>query len=602
MKFILVILAVFVVESLMSQNAVTEYYDPWTKSKIMAEYQVNAAGEKHGWFKGYDQQGVLVNEFNFKNNLRHGVNKEYGTAYGSREILQTETYVKGVLNGPAKYYGKLDGKSIVIREGEFLNGEKEGEWLDLIAYVNYEIPEEERKDSRYVKRILYFSEGLLNQDDGVTSFIPDGEYKTFYYPSGKIRSIENYKSGLKKSDFTSFYADGKIEREAIYGENGNILFVKEYHPNEQLRYHEDLREDDYIYFEFDKNGNETRKSLTIKNNRQKKINQNKEREKLAPILLKQADSLANEKKYFEALSLLDKSYNFIKVNALHEVGVTDNLIISSGYHDKYMVYFNKTDSINKDNDQKVLEVNYLTEVLSLISKNEDFSSLSFDQYKKEFVDFWSNHLFFGNRQGVNCNEENFYTETNSQYGGSCFKRALRSSFYYNDDSYNKHRRIENYINQIYPILRNRSNIYFYNELSEIYKICSRAWGFYRNNISADEFFVTLRQLHNELNTLVDNVINIEKLTSEITLMLNEAEEKLLTKPANKKALNQALILSKTAFQEKDKQTVNDALVNLLNIKSVLAILMNENNPVDKSQIKSISNAESLEQIKSILEI
>lgn len=588
--------------SVFSQKVVKEFYDPWTKTKLMAEYQVNTSGEKHGWFKGYDQQGVLILENNYKNNLYNGLNKEFTTVYGKRVIASEKNYLNGLLHGEYKEYAYIENENLIIKQGQYYENEKEGEWLDLISYVNYEIPESERKKARFIKRKLYFKKGKLNHDDGVRSFIPDGEYRTTFYPSGQTRSIENYQSGLKKGEFKSFYPNGKIEREAIYDESGKILFVKEYHPNGQLRYHEDLRGDDFIYFEFDKDGNETRKSLTIKSNRQQKINRNKERERLVPILLNRADSLANEMKYYEALNLLDKNYNFIKLNALREEGITDDLINSSGYHDKYMVYFNKIDSINNDNNQKILEINYYTEVLSLISNNEDFTELSFEQYKNDFVEFWSKKLFYENRAGVSCNKENFYTETNSQYGGSCFKRALRSSFKYDEERYNEFHRLENFINQTYPILRNRHNIYFYDELYEIYKICHRTWAFYSNNITADEFFLRLNLTHQELKTLVENVKKKEKLTSEISIILNNVEEKLLTKPANKKALNQSLILAKTAFQEKDKNKVSESLISLSNIKAVLSFLMDEKNTIDKGKIKAISKAESLEQIKSILNI
>lgn len=581
------------IETSFSQTIKKEYYDPWTKSSLMAEYQINNAGEKHGWFKGYDQEGVLVYEYNFKNNLWDGINKEYGTYRGTRELLQTETYSKGILNGPAKYYGTLNGKEIVLKEGDYLNGEKQGKWLILTPYTNWELSDEQKKGASYIKTFNFFEKGIETQ--------PDREDIGLYYPSGKICYSVNYKSGVKIGEYKSYYPTGSIERDASYDESGKVLFVKEYYPDGKLKYHEDLRGNDFIYFEYDKNGNETTKSLTIKSNRQRKVNQNKEREKLASTLMKRADSLANDKKYFEALNLLENNYKFIKVNALSQEGITDDLILSSGYHDKYIFYFNKVDSINNDNNQKMLEINHLTEILWLISKNEDYTKLAFEQYKNNFIDFWSQKMFF-DREGVYCNKENFYTVTNSQFKGSCFERALRNSFYYDEAKYNEFRRIENFINQVYPLARNKSNIYFNKELDEIYNICLRAWGFYKGHISADEFFILLNQSHNALNSLVKNVMIREKLTSEINIIINGVEERLLTKPSNKDALNKSLILAKIAFQEKDKLMVSESIIRLSDIKIVLEYLIDEKNSQDKIMIKNISKAESLEQIKSILKI
>lgn len=101
--------------SVFSQKVVKEFYDPWTKTKLMAEYQVNTSGEKHGWFKGYDQQGVLILENNYKNNLYNGLNKEFTTVYGKRVIASEKNYLNGLLHGEYKEYAYIENENLIIR-------------------------------------------------------------------------------------------------------------------------------------------------------------------------------------------------------------------------------------------------------------------------------------------------------------------------------------------------------------------------------------------------------------------------------------------------------------------------------------------------------
>jgi antitoxin component YwqK of YwqJK toxin-antitoxin module len=237
MKKILISLFILLISYFNSncQTVKKEYYD-YAKTRIMAEYQVNSSGEKHGWFKRYDQQGVLVMEFNYKNNMYDGVCKEYTTIYVKRTMMKSETYKQGVLNGPAKYYGGDTGE-LLVRQGSYKNDTRDGKWITLNAYKNYNLSDEEKKGSEYFK--------TEDEYDNGTVIIPDGLYKTYFYPSGKLHSEQEFKDAKRAGLCKWYFPNGSIEREDLFSETGAHLESKEYWPSGQLRTFNNFRNNSY---------------------------------------------------------------------------------------------------------------------------------------------------------------------------------------------------------------------------------------------------------------------------------------------------------------------------------------------------------------------
>jgi antitoxin component YwqK of YwqJK toxin-antitoxin module len=198
-----------------AQSIKKEYYDPYYKTKTMAKYQVNSVGEKHGWFKGYDQQGVLVYEYNYSNGLWNGINKEY-SVYGGRKLAQTETYKDGVLNGPAVYY--FDGV-LVKEDGSYKDGKMHGEWIVMQPFDSYGFSDEIKKGSKYVKKTYFYEMGEKTY--------PDGEIKAYFHPSNKVYSVENYENGKYSGNQVWYNPDGAIKAEQYYATAGDIAAKKQ---------------------------------------------------------------------------------------------------------------------------------------------------------------------------------------------------------------------------------------------------------------------------------------------------------------------------------------------------------------------------------------
>lgn len=227
-----------------SQTVKTEYYDPYAKTKVMAKYQVNSVGEKNGWFKGYDQQGVLVYEYNYKNNQFEGVNKEYVTYSGSRTLAQVETYKGGLLHGEATYYAKGNR---VMSKGSYLNGEKHGKWSYENPFDSYGFSEEDKKGAKYLKFETLYDNGK--------EIHPDGEEKIYYSPSGKVYSVSKYLGGKKNGEWTYYFPNGDVKATETYNEDGKMILSKYYYPNGKLKALKDWRNGTYYEESFDENGN-----------------------------------------------------------------------------------------------------------------------------------------------------------------------------------------------------------------------------------------------------------------------------------------------------------------------------------------------------------
>lgn len=208
-------------------------------------YYVNQRGEKNGPYKSFDADGVLAIETNFKNGYTDGIYKEYFNNGGRAELVSSETYKEGILNGPAIYYGG-EKHSWVVKKGNYTNGEPDGFWTYIEQMIHdYDMPE----GFKYYSGTTTFKNGEVYSRSPINYFYPSGKiffeeikrdssFETReYHPSGKvaIRTIMD-KSGVFKSD-TRYDSDGILKEENIHSFEGKIKIIiqKKYWPNGQLK-------------------------------------------------------------------------------------------------------------------------------------------------------------------------------------------------------------------------------------------------------------------------------------------------------------------------------------------------------------------------------
>ncbi len=189
-----------------------------------------------GEVKEFDDNGRVMTEAVYKNNKLNGLLVRY-TPDG--EVLSKETYVDGLLHGPAEYitFNRAGAfKATCTYNKSRLEGERRLEQADgrLRCQETY-------KNGRLVGERTTF---YLNGNKESISHYQDGKLnglREFFFPSGQLWYRENYLNGRLEGERTSFFASGKKFLEEfytegtldgarnIYAEDGELLTSEEYH-------------------------------------------------------------------------------------------------------------------------------------------------------------------------------------------------------------------------------------------------------------------------------------------------------------------------------------------------------------------------------------
>jgi len=184
----------------------TYYLDGKLKSK--GTYR---AGEKYGKWVYYFSSGEVEQEGYYDQAGRF--TGEWIWYYENGSILRTEEFLRGIEDGLLVEYG-LD--STIITKGEFLDGEKEGEWF-------YQL-----NDHQEIGKYLYgerngywehqYPNGKVSFKGMYESGRPHGEHK-YYNEKGVLIRKEEYSFGVKDGRW-KWYDDNGVEYLSITYKDG----------------------------------------------------------------------------------------------------------------------------------------------------------------------------------------------------------------------------------------------------------------------------------------------------------------------------------------------------------------------------------------------
>lgn len=162
------------------------------------------AGKQNGLFQMYTEDGVLIDNANFKDGERDGVTEQFYNDTGKLRV--SANYKNGVLEGEFKAYypnGNLQG------EVNYVNGEMNGDFKE------------------------YHENKKIRLSGSYKNSLQEGEWKS-YLEDGTLESIINYKDGelhgikedyyknrnvWTRQEFKNNDLDGVYE---VYYENGNL--------------------------------------------------------------------------------------------------------------------------------------------------------------------------------------------------------------------------------------------------------------------------------------------------------------------------------------------------------------------------------------------
>ena len=199
------------------------------------ENQTDAAGKKHGAWKGYYEESKRVK---YEGTFDHGKEKGVFTFYDDTKahtVVATRDFTKG--NGA--YTTFFDPKKNKVSEGNVVNKQYEGEWKyyheaspAIMSLENY------KAGKLNGSRKVFYKSGKLAEDETYVNGIREGPYKKYtekgivleevtykngqpdgiaiYRDSdGNIASKGPYVNGLKKGVW-EFYEGGKLKKKEKY--------------------------------------------------------------------------------------------------------------------------------------------------------------------------------------------------------------------------------------------------------------------------------------------------------------------------------------------------------------------------------------------------
>jgi antitoxin component YwqK of YwqJK toxin-antitoxin module len=156
------------------------------KIKSKGEYK---NGKKYSRWEYYFTTGKIEQKGSYDSNGQY--TGEWIWYYDNGNVLRREEFRKGIEDGELAEY-TIDG--IVITQGEFFDGEKEGEWF-------YELNDHQEKGKyRYSQRNGYwehrFPGGKISFKGNYIDGIPEGKHK-YYNEKGQLTKEEVYSFGQK---------------------------------------------------------------------------------------------------------------------------------------------------------------------------------------------------------------------------------------------------------------------------------------------------------------------------------------------------------------------------------------------------------------------
>ena len=182
------------------------------------------AGKQNGLFQMYTEDGVLIDNANFKDGERDGVTEQFYNDTGKLRV--SANYKNGVLEGEFKAYypnGNLQG------EVNYVNGEMNGDFKEY--HENKKI----RLSGSY-KNSLQEGEWKFYLEDGTLESIinyKDGELhgiKEDYYKNGNIWTRQEFKNNIPEGIYEVYYEDGNPQLKAVI-KDGQIVEENFFNPD-----------------------------------------------------------------------------------------------------------------------------------------------------------------------------------------------------------------------------------------------------------------------------------------------------------------------------------------------------------------------------------
>mgnify|MGYP003626497229 CR=1 FL=1 len=187
------------------------YYDPLAKSVIHEEWQAltEPPFKKHGRYREWDSDGVLLREMNYKNGKLNGESRFYvfvadytqRKCYG--KLLGVSNHLEGEKHGTQQDYHCYDGELVLVKEEEFIKGES----ISLKRFTSQGKPIASLKKTGLNKE--WYENGNLKLEYEMADHMDHGMFKQ-YHPNGQIAIQGQFLNGKETGEWRRYDENGKL--------------------------------------------------------------------------------------------------------------------------------------------------------------------------------------------------------------------------------------------------------------------------------------------------------------------------------------------------------------------------------------------------------
>lgn len=189
------------------------YYD-YQNRQLREEYQyartANKLEVKNGYYKEYDENGVIMEKSFYANDALSGISTEYADYGNGPEPATIDTYKAGKRNGYSAIWQYVNERRFKTFEGNYVNDRQEGRQVDY--------------DGNGSHKVSHYHAGVLN-----------GEY-TEYDATGRP-TLEGYLNEGEKFSGTldETFDNGKPSKSVTYNDGRREGPTQTWYPNGKLR-------------------------------------------------------------------------------------------------------------------------------------------------------------------------------------------------------------------------------------------------------------------------------------------------------------------------------------------------------------------------------
>jgi antitoxin component YwqK of YwqJK toxin-antitoxin module len=248
MKKSIYLILFFITPLCFSQKTITKKH--YGSNTIKEQFQINSQGQRNGFYKSFNENGILLFSYNFKNDKEHGLCIDYA---GSRNYKEIYCYGKPLSermmeNGEIKsekYYGCANNTNFIIFSKKLI---KPGVYERIEFHKNGKISEKFNENSSYGKENGTYEKFYENGKLAEKGIINSGKYGTWvgFYENGDSLYFAKYGAGIE-TYYKKFIEGNKIEYVKSLDYNFETITKIFYYPEGNLKLEQRFKTYPFIY-------------------------------------------------------------------------------------------------------------------------------------------------------------------------------------------------------------------------------------------------------------------------------------------------------------------------------------------------------------------